>query len=110
MTVEERTELVDVAATECAVREHERRGRLGAVAERLDVTDELVPAGEPVARRQVAPRLVERDAAHGRDPLRTSVVVAGVGLEGDLETGIGHRAGSRTTTGIRRSVLVWYSA
>ena len=81
MRVEQLDQPLAVAGLERAVGEHERRRRLLAARERRDVPRQLVPAREAVPPGEVAPRVGERDAVHGRDPFRAALVVVEVVVE-----------------------------
>ena len=79
--VEQLLERRAVACLDGAVAEHERRRRLLAARHPPDVRGQLVPGREPVPPRQLCPRLVDADAARGRDPVRPPLVVVEVGVE-----------------------------
>jgi hypothetical protein len=70
----------EVVALYGLVGEHERRLR-----QRLDVSDELGPVGEAVPAGKLDTRLVDADAARGRDPEGAAFVVLDVAAKRLLE-------------------------
>ena len=81
MGVEQPGELVAVVCLDGAVGEHERRRRLRRRRGAPRRGGGGGPGRKAVALGEVAPGLGDRDAVHGRDPVRAALVVLDVGVE-----------------------------
>ena len=79
--VEQLAQPLEISVLDRAIREHERRRRFLAARKCPHAACQLGPAREPVPLREVAARVRERRAVHGRDPGCASLVILEIRVE-----------------------------